>query len=108
MAKGDHAGVLEELIMLAVLKSGEDAYGLSIQRMLRDAGRGLELPTIYTTLERLEDKGWVTSQLGGATAVRGGRAKRLFHVEGAGQQALKDAESARRRLGALKPALGRA
>src|ERR1700690_1286730 len=108
MAKGDHAGVLEELIMLAILKGGDDAYGLSIQKMLRDAGRSLELPTIYTTLERLEDKGWVSSQLGGATAVRGGRAKRLFAVEGEGQQVLKDAEGSRRRLGALKPALGRA
>src|SRR6266446_2987185 len=107
MAKGDHAGVLEELIMLAVLKCGQDAYGLRIQRMLRDAGRSLELPTVYTTLERLEDKGWVSSELGGATAVRGGRAKRLFSLEGAGRQALKDAESARRRLIALKPALGR-
>ena len=108
MAKGDHAGVLEELIMLAVLKCEEDAYGLSIQRTLRDAGRALELPTIYTSLQRLEDKGWVTSRLGGATAVRGGRAKRLFRLEGAGKHALKDAESARRRLGSLNPALGRA
>jgi PadR family transcriptional regulator len=107
MAKGVYAGALEELIMLAVLKEGDDAYGLSIQKSLRDAGRRLELSTIYTTLERLEDKGWVSSRLGGATPVRGGRAKRIFRVEGFGTRALKDAEGARRQLGALKPALGR-
>jgi PadR family transcriptional regulator, regulatory protein PadR len=108
MAKGDYAGALEELIMLAVLKGGEDAYGLSIQRILRDAGRRLELPTIYTTLERLEDKGWIASQLGGATAVRGGRAKRIFRVAGAGMRVIRDSENARRQLGPLKPLVGRA
>jgi len=105
MASGEHVGALEELIMLAVIKGGDDAYGLSIQKLLFEAGRRLELPTIYTTLERLERKGWVSSKLGGATAERGGRAKRLFIVDGAGVRALRDAENSRLELRRLKSGL---
>src|ERR1700674_1334335 len=104
MAKGDYPGSLEELIMLAVLKGGDDAYGLAIQRILRGAGRKLELPTIYTTLERLEEKGWVSSRVGGATEARGGLAKRIFQLDTAGMRVLKDPERARGQLVALKPA----
>jgi PadR family transcriptional regulator, regulatory protein PadR len=104
MAKGDSLGALEELVLLAVLKAGDDAYGLAVQRFLRDAGRKLELPTIYTTLERMEDKGLLSSQLEGATPIRGGRAKRVFSVEAHGMRALHDAASARKQLDSLAAA----
>jgi DNA-binding PadR family transcriptional regulator len=107
MAKGDLPGELEQLLLFAVMQARDDAYGLSVQQILRDAGRRVELPTIYTTLQRLEEKGWVSSELGGATDVRGGRAKRLFKVEGAGISALKTAEGVRKHLmNGLKPVLG--
>jgi DNA-binding PadR family transcriptional regulator len=107
MARGDLPGELEQLLLFAVMQARGDAYGLSLQQILRDAGRRVELPTIYTTLQRLEEKGWVSSKLGGVTDVRGGRAKRLFKVEGAGISALKTAEGVRQHLmSGLKPALG--
>jgi DNA-binding PadR family transcriptional regulator len=98
MPKRAFLGELEQLLLLAILRCGDDAYGLAIQRLMRDAGRKLELPTIYTTLERLEEKGMVSSELGGETPVRGGRKKRLFKVEGAGMRALREVENTRQRL----------
>jgi PadR family transcriptional regulator PadR len=98
MPKGNFLGELEQLLLLAILQCADDAYGLAIQRAMRAAGRALELPTIYTTLERLEEKGMVTSVLGGETPVRGGRKKRMFKVEGAGRTALDEAENMRKRL----------
>jgi PadR family transcriptional regulator PadR len=103
MPKGETPGALEELLMLAVIKAEDDAYGLNLQRLLRGAGTSLQLPTIYTTLERLERKGWVSSRLGGANASRGGRAKRIFKIEAAGKGALRDGDARRQRLRVLTP-----
>jgi DNA-binding PadR family transcriptional regulator len=82
-------GDLEQLILLTVLRLGDDAYGVTIQReLLSIGGRSISLGAIYTTLDRLESKGLVSSSVGGATPERGGRAKRYFAVEASGKQAL--------------------
>jgi DNA-binding PadR family transcriptional regulator len=85
-------GELEQIVLLGVLRAGSDAYGVTILREIeREAGRELTLATIYKTLGRLEDKGYVTSRLGDPTPQRGGRRKRYYVVAPLGERALSDA-----------------
>jgi PadR family transcriptional regulator PadR len=83
-------GHLELLVMLALLRLGEAAYGVPVQREIaRTARRRLTFATIYATLNRLESKGLVTGRLGEPGPGRGGRRKRFFTISGAGAVALK-------------------
>jgi PadR family transcriptional regulator PadR len=92
-------GELEQLVIMAVLRAGEDAYGLSVRREIETrAGRSLTLGTVHKTLSRLEQKGYVASHDGEPTPVRGGRRKRLFAVTTAGRLALRDALDITRRM----------
>jgi DNA-binding PadR family transcriptional regulator len=92
-------GEFEELVLLTVASLGEAAYGLSVQqRLTHEARRPVELATVHSALYRLEDKGFLSSELGGATAERGGRRKRLFTPTGAGWDALQAARAVRERL----------
>ena len=92
MGKGDQLAAFEQLVLLALLSlEGDEAYGMNIRRVLHDqAGRDVSVPTVYSALDRLESKGFVSSSLGRATQERGGRAKRLFRVEPAGVRALQE------------------
>ncbi len=99
MTPGLHLGDLEQLVMLAVLRLGEGAWGAGIQRELRRrAKRSVALGTIYVTLTRLEAKGLVSSWIGDPTPERGGKAKRHFRVERSGVAALRAAHSAHSRM----------
>jgi PadR family transcriptional regulator, regulatory protein PadR len=85
MAKRNYLGGFELMVMLALMRLGEDAYGVPVSREIEDrSGREVALGSVYAALERLEEKGFVTSQLGDSTPERGGRAKRHFHVTGKG------------------------
>ena len=98
-------GDLEQLVLLAILHLGDDGYGVTIAQVLRDkAGRDLAMATVYTTLERLEAKGYLDSRLGEPTAARGGKRKRFFRVNAKGERALRESLSA---LNALTSGLGR-
>jgi len=89
--KQSYLGEFEQLVMLAVLRLGDSAYGVTIhQELLTTAGRRASLGAIYTTLERLEEKGLVSSAVGDATPERGGKAKRYFHINAAGVKILKE------------------
>jgi DNA-binding PadR family transcriptional regulator len=89
----DRLGRLEADILRAILGLRHDAYGVTIQdAVARETGRDLSFGTIYTTLNRMKEKGYVTSRLGEATAERGGRAKKFFDITGAGQSALYESE----------------
>jgi DNA-binding PadR family transcriptional regulator len=91
MALGD----LEQVVLLAILQLGDDAYGVTIAAVLREkARRNLAMATIYTTLERLEAKGYLSSRLGEPTAERGGKRKRYFRVNAAGERALRESLTA--------------
>jgi DNA-binding PadR family transcriptional regulator len=97
----DTFGELEQLVLLAVMQAGDQAYGVVVQTAIRQkARRDLTLGTIYKTLSRLETKGFVTSQLGEPTAERGGRAKRYYRVTAAGRRALQQQLSALRAMAA--------
>ncbi|HKA17619.1 MAG TPA: PadR family transcriptional regulator [Blastocatellia bacterium] len=82
-------GSFESLLLLAVLRRSDDAYGVTIRRELIDnAERDVSIGAIYTGLGRLEQKGFVTSSLGEPTPERGGRAKRYYRITPAGLDAL--------------------
>ena len=92
-------GQLEQMIMLAVLHLGKDAYGGAIRDELEErGGKSLALGTVYVTMKRLERKGLVRSWLGEPTAERGGKAKRFYAVEPAGVEALHAAQDALGRM----------
>ena len=105
MKKPTYIAEFEELVLLAILKLGSNAYGVAIQDALEDAGRNVTVGALYTTLSRLEDKGLVSSWLAEPSTERGGRAKKYFKVLGAGSRALRTSELARQKL-SLHPALG--
>jgi DNA-binding PadR family transcriptional regulator len=94
----DYIGELEELVLLAILKLGKDAYGVAISEALEEAGRKIAIGALYTTLSRLEDKGFIGSWMGEPTSERGGRAKKYFKVQAAGARVLHEAQEARRKL----------
>ena len=86
-------GTLELSALLAVSRLGDDAYGLAVRQDLSDrAGRDYSVGAIYTTLQRLEDKGLLTSRASEPLPVRGGRSRRHFRLTGAGARAIRDAE----------------
>jgi DNA-binding PadR family transcriptional regulator len=92
MGSGDQLAAFEQLVLLALLSlGGDEAYGMNIRRiLLEEAGRDVSVPTVYSALDRLESKGFVTSRLGDPTPERGGRAKKLFRVEPEGVRALQE------------------
>jgi DNA-binding PadR family transcriptional regulator len=102
-------GDLELRVLLAVLHCGEDAYGVTVLREIESrTGKALSRGAVYVTLERLEKKGLLASRLGDPTAVRGGRAKRLFSVKPAGLRTLRQSLSEIARLkDGLEPVLSK-
>jgi DNA-binding PadR family transcriptional regulator len=85
----------ELMILLAALRLGDDAYGVSIAREIEQTGgRSVVLTAVYAALDRLERNGLVNSSLGEATAERGGRAKRFFDVTAQGLRAVKQTQQA--------------
>lgn len=81
---------LEQLVLLAVLRLHEDAYGVAIQTEIHArTKRHLHFATIYKTLRRLEERALVSSFLGEPTAERGGRRKKFFRLTASGERALR-------------------
>jgi DNA-binding PadR family transcriptional regulator len=92
-------GDFEQVALLAILRLGEKAYGVTIrQEITARTGRNLSPGALYTTLDRLENKGMVTSRFGDPTPQRGGRAKRYFCVSKAGVEAIARAQRSYQRL----------
>jgi PadR family transcriptional regulator, regulatory protein PadR len=86
-------GTLELATLLGVVRLGDKAYGLAIKRDLAArTGRDYSVGALYTTLQRLEDKGLLTSRHSEPLPVRGGRSRRHFTLTGAGARALRQAE----------------
>jgi PadR family transcriptional regulator len=86
-------GSLELAALLAVARLGDDAYGLAVRRDLAErTGRDYSVGAVYTTLQRLEDKGLLRSRASEPLPVRGGRSRRHFIITGAGARALRAAE----------------
>ncbi len=98
----------ELMILLAVLRAGDEAYGVAIARDIEQTtGRTVLLGAAYAALERLERNGHVASTVGEPTASRGGRAKRYFRVTPRGLRAVKDTQKALVALWSSVPELKR-
>jgi len=92
-------GEFEQLVLIALIRLGSDAYGVSICQDIADrTGRDVSLGAVYKTLERLEDKGFVMGRVGMPTAERGGRRKKHFRVMAAGERALRGSLAALQRM----------
>jgi DNA-binding PadR family transcriptional regulator len=95
MGANEYLGEFEQLVLLAALRCGEHAYAVTIRaEIARRTGRGVSRGAVYITLDRLEEKGYLGSRLGGATPVRGGRPKRFYCVKPAGLAALEQSRAA--------------
>jgi PadR family transcriptional regulator PadR len=96
MPRGAYLGEFEIMILLALMRLGDEAYGVPISREIEQcSGREVALGSVYAALERLEERGLVASTLGDPTAERGGRAKRYFRVTESG---LREVRQTRRAL----------
>ncbi len=92
-------GELQQLTMLAVARLGTDAYGAAIREELsRVGGREVSVPTVYVTLIRLEERGFVQSSEQAPRGGRGGRARRVFELTPSGWDALHDARASAERM----------
>lgn len=90
MPSREYLGEFEQIVLLALLRLGKDAYGVPVRQDIETrTKRSVSIGALYRTLDRLEAKGLVTSWTGDPTPERGGRAKRYFRVEPLGLQALK-------------------
>jgi DNA-binding PadR family transcriptional regulator len=111
MASLPALGEFEQVVLLAILRLGDGAYGVPIRQEIAACTDREPAPgALYTTLERLEDKGLVRSRFGDPTPERGGRAKRYFLVTPRGVDALARAQRSYQRLleGVKLPGVARA
>ncbi|HTH54772.1 MAG TPA: PadR family transcriptional regulator [Cyclobacteriaceae bacterium] len=102
--KKNSVGAFEEIVLLVTANLDGDAYGVTITMEIeKQTGREPGFNTVHTTLQRLEEKGLVTSQMDGATAERGGRRKRYFSITPLGCRVLRDVKETRDALWATVP-----
>lgn len=94
-----YLGEFEELVLLTIATLADEAYGVAVKDALEQrANRKISIGALHSTISRLEDKGYLTSQLGGATAARGGRRKRYFSLTATATTALAEMKSLRDEL----------
>jgi PadR family transcriptional regulator PadR len=107
-AKHDTLGEFEALVLMAVIRLEDEAYGMRIHHEIETrAERRCSYGALYTTLDRLEQKGYVSSRIGEPTPERGGRAKKFFKIDSAGKAALRESYGATRRMSeGIEPQLG--
>ncbi|MEQ9424145.1 MAG: helix-turn-helix transcriptional regulator [Cyclobacteriaceae bacterium] len=97
--KGTNLGEFEELLMLVVARLYPEAYGLAIREEIKEnAGRSVAMGAVHAALGRLEEKGFLQSDLASATHERGGRRKRLFAITASGKNSLEMNRSLRNNL----------
>jgi PadR family transcriptional regulator PadR len=100
MPKPDSLGQFEQLLLTAILTLRDSAYGVSIHAKAAELAhpKDISLGAVYVTLDRLEDKGLVSSKLSDPTPERGGRAKRCYKLEALGERALQESAATARRI----------
>ncbi len=99
MAERDYLGEFEHIIVLALLRLEEKAYGVTVRQEIEArTRREVSVGAVYTTLERLEQKGYVRSYLDDPTPERGGRSKRFFRVTAKGSAAVTRTHRALQRM----------
>jgi DNA-binding PadR family transcriptional regulator len=100
MGRNESLGQFEQLVLTAVLALGERAYGVTIHDKVQELAhpKRVALGAVYVTLDRLEEKRLLSSRLSDPTPERGGRAKRCYRLESAGERALKESARTARRI----------
>jgi DNA-binding PadR family transcriptional regulator len=99
-------GEFEELVLLAVCILEGEAYGISVKKEVeKHTGRSILLGAVHITLYRLQDKGWLQSEMGGNTEKRGDRRKRLFRITQSGMRQLQASQEVRQKMWQLIPQL---
>ncbi len=99
MNKKQYLGEFEHIVLLAILALKDDAYGVTIRRHIKScAERDVSIGALYSTTDRLENKGLLTSSKSGASAARGGKAKRYFQITTAGINELRATKNQIERL----------
>jgi PadR family transcriptional regulator PadR len=89
----------DEMLLLAILSLGDNAYGLTIRKEIsRATGKDWSIGAIYDPLYRLEKRGYVESSLTEPTEERGGRSKRIFQITAGGNEALREQKTIRDNL----------
>jgi PadR family transcriptional regulator, regulatory protein PadR len=107
MSTRDYLGEFEHVVLLAMLRLGDRAYGVTVRQEIEArTNREVSIGAIYATLDRLQAKGYVKSRLGEATPERGGRSKRFFQVTAKGASAVNRTHRALQRLTAGLEFLG--
>lgn len=97
--KGTYLGEFEELVLLTVGALYPDAYGVGIMdEIAKETGRSVNISAIHSALRRLDEKGFVKSEMGGSTNERGGRRKRIFELTAFGKKALDEVQEQRMSL----------
>jgi len=90
MAKGQFLGEFEQVVLLAVHRRGDSAYGVTVRQEIEDrVGREVSIGAVYATMNRLEDKGYVESHETDPVPIRGGRSRRHFKMTPSGARALR-------------------
>jgi DNA-binding PadR family transcriptional regulator len=107
--KSEALGEFEQLVLLAIVRLAPDAYGVTIRAEIEErTARSVAIGALYTALERLERKGYVSSTLSDPTPQRGGRSRRYFKLRPAGAAALRRSHEALTRMWAgISPDLNR-
>jgi PadR family transcriptional regulator PadR len=95
MGKDGYLGEFEQMLLLAMMQLGEDAYGVRLSQILEEqVGRRVSRGSVYVTLDRMEDKGWISSKVSEARPERGGRPRRIVAMTPAGVEQLKRSRGA--------------
>ncbi|MEM9300367.1 MAG: PadR family transcriptional regulator [Bacteroidota bacterium] len=102
--KATELGDFEELVLMAICVIGSQAYAVNVKAELENRlQKGINISAIHTALYRLEDKGFLKSEIGGATKERGGRRKRFFMPTAAGKSAIAKLKAVREGMYKLIP-----
>lgn len=102
----DRLGNLEEMVLMMVILVNGEAYGITIREAyVKQYKQEISLSAIHTVLRRLEQKGFLQSEMGGASTDRGGRRKRLYEITPYGYKKVTQAQSERNRIWSIIPKL---
>jgi len=96
----DSLGQFEQIVLTAILSLRDQAYGVTIHEKAARlaAPKKISPGAVYVTLDRLEDKGFISSRLSDPTPERGGRSKRIYHLEALGERALEESAATAKRV----------
>jgi PadR family transcriptional regulator, regulatory protein PadR len=95
MPSRDFLGEFEQIVLLSLIRLGDDAYGVPVRQDIEQrSGRAVSIGALYSTLDRLEEKGFIRSRFSNARPERGGRSRRYFKVQAAGLRALERTRAA--------------